>query len=122
MKLSDRQPTKALLQNIDVLSVNQINASIKLTELWKATYNKECPLKITKPLKYNPMRVHRTRNDCMLAETGKSEVVWSTFTNDGIRLWNSAPMSIKNSDTLYTAKKRDQSICQDVTHLIFTHY
>ena len=47
MSLSDRQPTKALLNKIEILSVNQLNASIKLTELWKAVNNADCPLKIT---------------------------------------------------------------------------
>ena len=47
VSLSDRQPTKALLNKIEILSVNQLNASIKLTELWKAVNNADCPLKIT---------------------------------------------------------------------------
>ena len=44
--LVDRQSTKSLLSNIDMLSVNQLNASIKLTEVWKAVNNDGCPLKI----------------------------------------------------------------------------
>ena len=35
----------------------------------------------------------------------KSEVVWSTFLNDGIRLWNNAPLELKNSTSIYSAKK-----------------
>ena len=88
-----------------MLSVNQINASIKLTELWKATKSNECPLKITRPLCENHMRMHSTRNDNLLETKGKSEVVWSTFLNDGIRLWNNAPLDLKNSTSIYSAKK-----------------
>ena len=35
VKLSDRQTTRSLLKNIDLLSVNQLNSSIKLTDYGK---------------------------------------------------------------------------------------
>ena len=88
-----------------MLSVNQLNASIKLTELWKANKIKDCPLKITRPLSENPMRTHSTRNDNLLEIKGKSDIVWSTFINDGIRLWNTAPLELKNCANIYPAKK-----------------
>ena len=104
-KISDKKSTRSLLQNIDMLSVNQLNASIKLTELWKANKIKDCPLKITRPLSENPMRTHSTRNDNLLEIKGKSDIVWSTFINDGIRLWNTAPLELKNCANIYPAKK-----------------
>ena len=39
-KISDKISTKTLLKNINGLSVNQLNAQIKLTELWKSQKNK----------------------------------------------------------------------------------
>ena len=60
---------------------------------------------ITKPLKENPLRIHRTRNDNLLKENGKSDIVQSTFINDGIRLWNKAPVELKSCASLYTANK-----------------
>ena len=64
-----------------------------------------CPLKITKPLKDNPSRMHSTRNGNMLEMKGKSEIVFGTFINDGIRLWNNAPLEIKNCASIFTAKR-----------------
>ena len=110
VNLSDRQTRKSLLQKSEMLSVNQINAGIKLTELWKAINNKECPLIITKPLKENPLRMHSSRNENKLEEIGKSDMVWSTFIHDGIKMWNSAPVAIQNSVTLYKAKKEIRTL------------
>ena len=38
--ITDKISTKTLLKNINGLSVNQLNAQIKLTELWKSQKNK----------------------------------------------------------------------------------
>ena len=35
VKLSDKQTTSSLLKRINMISVNQINAQIKITEIWK---------------------------------------------------------------------------------------
>ena len=86
VSLSDRQSTKALLNKIEMLSVNQLNASIKLTELWKAGNNADCPLKITNAVYENPLRQMRTRNDNALVENGVTDLRKATFLNDGIRL------------------------------------
>ena len=88
-----------------MLSVNQLNASIKFTELWKATRSDNYPLRITKPLRENPLRLHSTRNDNLLEIKGKSEIVFGTFINDGTRLWNSAPADIKNCASIYSVKR-----------------
>ena len=106
VSLSDRQSTKALLNKIEMLSVNQLNASIKLTELWKAVNNADCPLKITNAVYENPLRQMRTRNDNALVENGVTDLRKATFLNDGIRLWNFAPDEIKFCKALYSVKKQ----------------
>ena len=40
-----------------------------------------------------------------LLEIGLSEISKKTFINDGVRLWNSCPSVIKQSKSLFTAKK-----------------
>ena len=47
-KISDKINTKVLLGNLNMLSVNQMNAQIKITEGWKASQDTEYPLKIAK--------------------------------------------------------------------------
>ncbi len=41
-----RKSTKTLLENQNVLSVNQIAAQIKLTEMWKASNDPQYPIKM----------------------------------------------------------------------------
>ena len=106
VSLSDRQSTSSLLNKSDMLSVNQLNASIKLTELWKAVNNADNPLKITKPVHENPLRQMRTRNDNALVENGVTDLRKATFLNDGIRLWNLAPVEIKTCESFYSVKKQ----------------
>ena len=48
--ISDRINTDTLLTNINLLSVNRMNAQIKLTEVWKASHNKNSPLNIEMPI------------------------------------------------------------------------
>ena len=42
------QTTVTIANNIKMLSVNQINAQIKLTEMWKASNMKNYPIKLEK--------------------------------------------------------------------------
>ena len=107
VKLSDKQSTSSLLKRVNMLSVNQINAQIKLTEIWKAVNNVECPLNIIKMKDVLPERPLRSKNETEnnLLEIGLSEISKKTFINDGVRLWNSCPSVIKQSKSLFTAKK-----------------
>ena len=47
-KLSDKISTGSLLKNLKMLSVNQLNAQIKLTEIWKAVNNENHPISVKK--------------------------------------------------------------------------
>jgi len=44
--VSDRKSTKTLLDNQNMLSVNQIAAQTKLTEMWKASNDPQYPIKM----------------------------------------------------------------------------
>ena len=48
VKLSDHKTTKSLLTNIDMPSVNQLNAQIKITEIWKAVHVENHPIEVKK--------------------------------------------------------------------------
>ena len=81
--LSDKQTTSSLLKRINIISVNQINAQIKITEIWKAVNNDECPLKITKMKDVKPERRLRSKNkiENNLLECGLTENSKKTFIN-----------------------------------------
>ena len=106
-KIKDKINTKVLLQNMNMLSVNQMNAQIKLTETWKALNNKNSALKNLKQktLIGSADRISRSITNGDLIEEGTSEMARSSFLNDSTRLWNGAPLAIKSCKSLLLAKK-----------------
>ena len=104
-RIKDKISTRLILRNLKMMSVNQINAQVKLTEIWKSTHVENYPIqcqKISDKLGSNSTRAS-SRGDLILkASTHKSQ---GTFLNDAIKIWNEAPFSIKNSKSLATAKK-----------------
>ena len=65
-----------------MLSVNQLNAQIKLSDMWKATHQENYPTKVTSlsSLANAPNTRHRT--DGHLKEIGKTNTMQATFLND----------------------------------------
>jgi hypothetical protein len=61
-----------------------------------------------------------TRGDlaCRPKEIGKTILTQKTCVSDAIHLWNQAPKIIKESNSVYKAKKRDKSLCQATASLI----
>ena len=77
-----------------MLSENQLNAQIKLLEVWKAlNINiKDSPLKILKKEINEITAVTRSLTNGKLIETAFSNTLSiKTCINDDIRLWNIAP-------------------------------
>ena len=88
-----------------MLSVNQINAQVKILEMWKANNIENYQLKIEKrQLNPEQPKTRSFEND-QLTENGFSSVSSRTFKNDAIRVWNKTPNNIKQCDSLYSAKK-----------------
>jgi hypothetical protein len=110
----ERKSTKTLLDNQNMLSVNQIAAQIKLTEMWKASNDPQYPIKMkTKERQENAVE---TRNLTLgdLTEVGRSTKAKKSFTSDAAKVWNKAPEKIRASKTLTTAKKAIQDYCKSL--------
>ena len=77
-------------------AVNQINAQIKITELWKAINDEDHPFKI---IKVNDVVTRPTRacSKRQIKLPMLSKLTKRTFINDGIKAWNLTPLEIKNS-------------------------
>ena len=88
-----------------MLSVNQMNAQIKLTEIWKAMNQQNCPLKITRASINESERNTRSITAWKLIEKGKTELLQSTYINDGSKFWNMSPNEVTKSPSLWSAKK-----------------
>ena len=88
-----------------MLSVNQINAQVKLTEMWKAQNVENYPIKGEVKTKIEENRTTRSNTRGDLVIHGKSENCNSAFINDASKLWNKAPMIIKDCKTINSAKR-----------------
>ena len=107
-KYNDQTSSSLLLSESGFLSINQIMAQIKLTEIWKAFNNENYPIKVTKMKDVLPERYLRSKveSEKILLEVGVTEISKKTFTNDGIKLWNRCPSVIKTEHLFTLLKKR----------------
>ena len=116
-RISDKISTATLLTKFNMLSVNQINAQIKLSEMWKAVNNEDHPFNLEKLSSGPDIRAMRSITNEMLPTKSFSELSKNTFINDGICAWSHAPITIKNCKTCF-CKKRNQKIHQIYPYLI----
>ena len=84
--MMDRTPTVTLLSNQKMLSVNQIAAQIKLTEIWKATNIPKFPIKICKQETPTNSRTTRGVTNGRLIEVGTSNLIVNSYIGDATRL------------------------------------
>ena len=103
-KISDRVSSAELLERLGMLSVNQLNAQIKLGEMWKATHSPSHPTKFKKQEENQAYSGTRACSGGKLLEEGTRPVSLKTFKGDASRLWNNAPIEIKDCLTMHSAK------------------
>ena len=103
-KLKDKVSNISMLKKHNMLSVNQLNAQIKITEMWKAMSDEEHPFKIQKVAINEAERVSRSQKAGKLTTTAFSKVTKDTFINECKKAWNKIPMEIKDSTCLTGAK------------------
>ena len=103
-KIKDMIPTSSLLSKYSMLSVNQLNAQIKLVEIWKALNVDDYPLTVVKQTKDNSRVNTRADTKEKPIEIGKSVLMQKTCISDAIHVWNNAPEKFIKSITLSQAK------------------
>ena len=88
-----------------MLSINQMNAQAKLVEMWKVTNTQNHPNIYPKQ---EPIMGNTVTRGCAkgrLVKTGSKPLTLKTFKSDAVRLWNAAPESVTDCDTIFKAKK-----------------
>ena len=103
-KIKDRVSTVSLLTKFAMLSVNQLNAQVKLLEMWKVVIVDDYPLLIKQQKIPATGMSTRASQKGRLIEIGKSNTTLNTSTSDAIRIWNLSPVSVTEAKTLYQAK------------------
>ena len=104
-RISDKINTKSFAMDLNMLNVNQINAQIKLTEMWKASKVDNYPIKLFRKEHSEDNRLTRSiiRGDLLMQ--CKSELCNASFIQDASKNWNSASQLIKDCNSIYKAKK-----------------
>ena len=114
VSLKEHHRSEDLLKKQGLLSVNQLAGQIKLVEAWKAVNVENYPIQ----LEYN--QLNRNTNGRAVRETTmklwkddtKVTSARESFIRDAAKLWNNAPLNVKNAKTLYAAKKETLIYCQ----------
>ena len=86
-RLNDRVSTKSLLDKFAMLSVNQMHAQIKLTEMWKIVHTDDHPIKVESRTQASGAAVTRSADTPILLEKGKSDLSQRTFINNAAHIW-----------------------------------
>ena len=94
-----------LANNLNIILVNQLNAQIKITEMWKAMHVSNYQLKFKISNTNDSAMVSRSKVEGKLLVKHGSDNLRSTFKNDGIKMWNCTPDIIKDCKNLVSAKK-----------------
>ena len=97
-----------MLERNNMLSINQMHAQVKLTEMWKAVHYTNFPLNIEQLQPAVNGRTTRGVSDGKLLEPSSL----NTFIGNATRLWNKAPIVIKNSKSISVAKKEIKAFCK----------
>ena len=104
-QVKDKVSIRSLLEKFNMLSVNQLNAQIKLLEIWKAINVQDYPLVIQQQMIGDGMATTKAAARGRPCEIGRSQLTQSTCISDAITLWNIAPGAITGSKTLFQAKR-----------------
>ena len=104
--VKDGVSVESMLSKFKLDSVNQLNARVKLLEIWKARNIVGYPLQISQQSTYNQRVTTRADKKERPIEIGKSALTQRTCISDAIRLWNRAPESVTTSTSEYQAKAR----------------
>ena len=93
-----------MLVKFNTHSVNQLNAQIKLNELWNANNDEDHPFKLQKVVIAPEAQASRSQSSDLIPMLDRSNISRGTFINDGIKAWNLAPANVKLSSSYAEAK------------------
>ena len=96
--------TDSLHKKFGMLSVNQLNAQIKLLEVWKALNVVDYPLKVAQQKVPELGMSTWAAEKGKPIEIGKSNLTRNSSISDAIRVWNLSPENITLSRTIYQVK------------------
>ena len=109
-KIKDRVSVKSMLSKFNLLSVNQLAAQIKLTEVWKAKNVEDYALSFDPYKRPHPVQdvnleiPLRPRTNRVYDDYSRLQISKQSFNIDAARLWNLAPREVTTAVSLSAAK------------------
>ena len=97
-----------------MLSINQLAAQVKLTEMWKAVHTENYPIHMAAQAIPEVGMATRADHQGRLIEPGHSKKTMQSFVGDASRVWNKAPARIKEANTIGMAKKAIKEFCKNI--------
>ena len=113
-KIKDKVLVKSLLEKFKLLSVNQLNASVKLLVVWKTLRVDNYPLTIKTQESRDGVTATRADRAGRPIEIGKSILTQNTCVSDAIHTWNKASSKVTDCESLYRAKKEIRSFAKSL--------
>ena len=84
---------------------NQLAATIKLQEVWKAVNVEGCPITLDPYNKTYENQELRTKYNRIFNDSARLKISQSSFYIDAARLWNGAPLEIRVAKSQTEAKR-----------------
>ena len=113
-QIKDKISTKFLLEKQNMLSINQLAAQVKLTEMWKAVNTENYPIQMAAQVIPEVGMATRADHQGRLLEPGHSKKTMQSFVGDASRVWNKAPSKIKEANSIGMAKKAIKDFCKTI--------
>ena len=96
-QLKDKVSIRSLLDKLNMVSVNQLNAQIKLLEMWKSSNIEDYPLQLRQTEIREGVRSTRAATKGRPCDIGRTQLTQTTCISDAIKMWNAAPCAITES-------------------------
>ena len=113
-RVCDKVSTQIMLDKFQLLSVNQLAAEIKLLEVWKSINVEGSPIDLDPYHQHSSTYHLRPKSDRVFDDSSKLALSKSSFNIDAARVWNLAPMSVRNAVSLPEAKKNTKKYCKSL--------
>ena len=91
-------PDQWRMSKVIQILYNQLNAQIKITEIWKTVHKDNYPIEVKKYILEADERISRSKISDKLFVKGHSDLMKSSYKNDAPKLWNICPDSKTSSN------------------------
>ena len=114
--VADKVSIKSMPAKFQILSVNQLSAEIKLIDVWTSINVVDCPIQLVQYSQaQNPTdRLLRPQPNRVFNDSARLAMSQSSLNVDAAKVWNAAPVEVKQAVTLRGAKSAIKNYCKSL--------